>query len=74
MAFDSTPTDLATPDGPGDGAGPERRRIRPRTLLLIAVVAIALIGTFVATGAADAAQHWIAHTFPMLSPDGCGGG
>ncbi len=38
------------------------------------VVVALLVWAFFATGVADAAGHAIAHAFPDLMLDGCGGG
>jgi len=80
MAFDSTPNELAPagdpePD-PALASGPEGRQslLRPRTLLIALILGLTLAGGLVATGAADAAGHVIAHALPGVTPDGCGGG
>jgi hypothetical protein len=74
VAYDSTP-------GNGWESGDltlepaERRRLPPLRKLLVTVLVLAvLITSLVATGVVDATEHALAHAFPGLMIDGCGGG
>jgi len=73
VAYDSTPGDGWTPNDPTpEPAG--RRRLPPlRKLLATVMVLAALMTGLVATGVVDAAEHKLAHAFPGLMIDGCGG-
>jgi hypothetical protein len=73
VAFDSTPNDL--PATTENLAEPRPRR-RPQLRILLTALAVAtVVGSgLVVSGVADAAEHAIAHVFPGLMIDGCGGG
>ena len=74
MAFDSTPQEPTFGDGT---AGPDRSSrppVRSRTVVIAVVVVALLVWAFFATGLADAAGHALAHAFPDLMLQGCGGG
>jgi hypothetical protein len=74
VAFDSTPGDLS-PEAPDQQPrDPGRRLSRPRTLFTVLLLATGLLSGLVATGAVDATEHALAHVFPELMLDGCGGG
>jgi hypothetical protein len=74
MAFDSTPDEPTFGDG---AAGPDhssRPPVRSRTVVVAMVVVALLIWACFAMGVADAAGHALAHVFPDLMLEGCGGG
>jgi hypothetical protein len=74
MAFDSTPEAPTLGDGSAEPDRSPRPPVRSRTVVISMVLVALLIWAFFATGAADAAQHALAHAFPDLMMDGCGGG
>jgi hypothetical protein len=74
MAFDSMPLELPSlePETEADGEPP--RQVRPRTVVAALVLAALLVSGFVATGAGAEVEHALAHAFPSVMGDGCGGG
>jgi hypothetical protein len=74
VAFDSTPSDMPAWTDPTQEPARQRRLPRRRTILIaLALMALVMSG-FVVSGIADAAEHALAHAFPGLMVDGCGGG